>query len=293
MNYIFHRNGQNALRQYVSSKVLLAFDYDGTLAPITVFADQAVMRPQTRDLMIRLADTYPCIVITGRACADITSHLKSIHLLAILGNHGSEPWQVTKKLAVEIQRWKPILDQRLTGLSGVFVEYKSLSAAVHYRRSSDKKTAKRLILEAIAELGPVRLIPGKQVMNIVPRGAYHKGTALDKAMTRYRCDTAIFIGDDQTDEDAFALNSSRNVLGIRVGSKEKSAAQYCLRSQVEIDRLMRLLLDFAAVDLPRSTAVSHEPSTAPTNGVKRHRKFDVSRRVGKKQSDLALTSIGA
>jgi trehalose 6-phosphate phosphatase len=78
-------------------------------------------------------------------------------------------------------------------------------------------------------------------VNIVPADAPHKGMALERERSRLFCDTAIYVGDDETDEDVFALDQPGRLLSIRVGRKEDSRADFYLESQAGIDPLLRLL----------------------------------------------------
>ena len=55
MKHIFSRDGAEVLAQFVWSRVLLAFDFDGTLAPIVAERDAASMRARTRELFARFA----------------------------------------------------------------------------------------------------------------------------------------------------------------------------------------------------------------------------------------------
>jgi trehalose 6-phosphate phosphatase len=122
------------------------------------------------------------------------------------------------------------------------IEDKGLSLAVHYRRSRQKKKARARLLAAAARLRDVRLVGGKQVLNLLPAEAPHKGLALERARARLRCDTALYVGDDETDEDVFALDQPGQLLTIRVGRKTSSSADYYVRTQAEVDRLLRVLL---------------------------------------------------
>jgi trehalose 6-phosphate phosphatase len=243
MKHILARANLEVLRQFAWSKVLLALDYDGTLAPIVADPEQAVMRAATRKLLEQLARVYPCVVISGRAQADARRRLKGAGVLEVIGNHGVEPWQVSDRFLRQVQRWRPILERRLARLQGVMIEDKSFSIAIHYRRSREKKKARAAIREAAASLGEVRSIPGKQVVNILPGRAPHKGIALEKARARLGCDTAVYVGDDETDEDVFALDQPGQLLAIRVGRKNTSLAAYYIRSQAEIDELLRNVLE--------------------------------------------------
>ncbi|MBI5507722.1 MAG: trehalose-phosphatase [Deltaproteobacteria bacterium] len=232
--------------------MLLAFDYDGTLAPIVTDPAKAVMRPRTRALLDTLTERYPCVVISGRSQADAKRLLRGIGLAEVIGNHGIEPWSISRRMARETDSWRPVLEKHFAAFPGVHVENKDYSLAVHYRRSRAKKKARAEIRRVATALGRVRLIGGKQVVNILPPDAPHKGMALERERERLRCDTAIYVGDDTTDEDVFALDQPGQLLTIRVGAKSSSAAVYYLRNQRDIDRLLQKLLDLRSAPLRTS-----------------------------------------
>lgn len=243
MRDILSRANREVLRQFAWSNVLLAFDYDGTLAPIVVDPGRAAMRSSTRRLLAAGAARYPTIVISGRSRRDVRRWLQGVALKQIVGNHGIEPWQAQRPLLDEVARCLPVLDRCLSGLPGVRIENKSYSVSVHYRRSREKRKALAAILDASARLGAVRVIGGKQVVNILPEGAPHKGMALERERDRLGCDTAIYVGDDETDEDVFGLDQPGRLLSVRVSAKRSSRAVYCLRNQAAVDDLLAVLAD--------------------------------------------------
>jgi trehalose 6-phosphate phosphatase len=242
MRDILSRAHREVLQQFAWSKVLLAFDYDGTLAPIVRDPDRAAMRDLTQRLLVEVAERYPCIVISGRSRPDVGRWLSGVPLQQVVGNHGIEPWQATRPLMDEVRRCAPLLGECLASFRGVHIEDKSFSISVHYRRSREKRKALAAILEAARGLGPVRVIGGKQVVNILPEGAPHKGVALEKERERLGCDTAIYVGDDQTDEDVFALDQPGRLLSIRVGARKGSLASYYVRNQAAVDTLLDVLI---------------------------------------------------
>ena len=242
MRNILSRSNYEVLQQFAWSKVLLAFDYDGTLAPIVSKPERAVMRHATRRLLEELVEFYPCMVISGRAQRDAMRRLHGIRVHKIVGNHGAEPWHGTNRPVNKNDRWRRLLSERLSGLRGVKIEDKGFSIAIHYRQSREKKLARSAILEAVSALGEIRLIGGNQVINILPQGAPHKGIALERERALLKCDTAIYVGDDETDEDVFALDQPGQLLTIRVGQRRSSAAAYFIESQRRIDDLLRTLL---------------------------------------------------
>jgi trehalose 6-phosphate phosphatase len=182
-------------------------------------------------------------VVSGRAESDLLGRLDGVPLRGVIGNHGVEPWQTSRELADEVRRWRPLLEQGLRGLSGVTIEDKSFSVSIHYRHARDKERARTRILETSSALGDVRVIGGLQVVNILPPGAPDKGTALLSERVRIGCERAIYVGDDETDEDVFALGDPGSVLGIRIGNTSDSAAKYSIVSQTEIDALLRVLVE--------------------------------------------------
>jgi trehalose 6-phosphate phosphatase len=251
MRNVLSRSNREVLQHFTQSKVLIAFDYDGTLAPIVQVPEQAVMRKTTRKLLVDLARLYPCIVISGRALRDTSELLHGVGLREILGNHGMEPWAASRELAEVILSWSVLLKNRLARLRGVRVEDKTFSIAVHYRQSSDKKKAHGAILRAAAALEGARIIGGKQAVNILPRGGPHKGIALERERARLDCDTAIYVGDDETDEDVFRLDQPSRLLSIRVGRRRSSMAAYFIDGQREIDTLLRALIGLRKAALER------------------------------------------
>jgi trehalose 6-phosphate phosphatase len=103
----------------------------------------------------------------------------------------------------------------------------------------------------------VRLVGGKHVLNVLPADAPHKGLALERERARLGCDTAIYLGDDETDEDVFALRQPGRLLAVRVGRRTSSAAAYYVRTQRDVDRVLRILLRCrpAAGEVKRSRGI--------------------------------------
>ena len=241
MKDVLSAENRGVLEKFARSNVLLAFDYDGTLAPIVPDRGRAAMRETTRLLLEELARLYPCIVVSGRAHHDAMARVRGAGVHEVVGNHGLEPWHATAKLEAEVGGWRRFLEERLAGLHGVEIEDKVYSLAIHYRRAPQKERARAAIMEAASALDRVRIIGGKQVVNLLPEGAPHKGIAVERERARLECDTAIYVGDDETDEDVFALDDPGRLLTIRVG-RGRSLAAYFIGGQTRIDELLEALL---------------------------------------------------
>ena len=91
-------------------------------------------------------------------------------------------------------------------------------------------------------LEDIRMIGGIEVVNLVPADAPHKGIALERERARLRCDTAIYVGDDVTDEDVFALDQPGRLLTIRVGRRLTWRADFFIQAQALIDQLLKTLI---------------------------------------------------
>jgi trehalose 6-phosphate phosphatase len=240
--HILAKRHKSTLELFARSNVLLAFDYDGTLAPIVSTPRLARMRQKTRRLLTAVAKRYPCIVISGRALEDVARRVESIPVWHVSGSHGVEPWGEDPSYAAQVRKWVRRLQRALAGYPGVVVEDKGYSLAVHYRHARQKQRALRAIRAVVCTLPGCRIIGGDHTVNLVPRGAPHKGVALERARRLAACDAAIYVGDDETDEDAFAAGHRNTMLGIRIGRTGRSRARYRLNDQREIDQFLQALI---------------------------------------------------
>jgi trehalose 6-phosphate phosphatase len=240
MQYLLSKDCLPVLTGLAQERTLCAFDFDGTLAPIVLHPDQAAMSVQTETLLCRLAELYPCIVVSGRARVDVLSKLRCAHLEAVIGNHGAEGEATLSAERERVQAWAEAVAKEIKPLPGAWVENKGLSLAVHYRQAKSKVKARRLALEAARKLEGAFVLPGKQVINVIPQNAPNKGDAVENERKRLNCSRVLFAGDDDNDEDVFALGNG--TIGVRIGRKKDSKAGYYLHSQAEIDSLLETLI---------------------------------------------------
>lgn len=244
MRNILAPRNLSVLHAFAQQKVLLAFDFDGTLSPIVRDPDAATMRLRTRQLMEQLALRYPCVVISGRARPDVQEKVAGLRLRAVIGNHGMETTRPTRAVLRRTADWHAQLTAALPDIPGLLIEDKGSSLAVHYRRTKSPMAVRRKVRAAVDRLRDVRIVDGKMVVNVMPKDAAHKGTALLDQCKRLRCPAAIYLGDDDNDEDAFALDRKKlRLLAIRVGASRRSHADYYIPSQASLDTLLAALLD--------------------------------------------------
>ncbi len=242
MRYILATRNLPLLERFAASNVLLAFDFDGTLAPIVRDPAAARMRASTRRLLGRVATRYTCVVISGRARHDLTARVRGLPIVHLAGNYGLEPWAPRAEYRAQVQKWISQLSPRLAHVPGIVVEDKTYSMTVHYRNARRPRLAVAAIRRALRTLRGARSLGGDHAFTLVPRGAPTKGAALERACQLFVCENAIYIGDDRTDEDAFTVWSAERLLAIRVGMRARSGARYGLKHQGEIDDLLQALL---------------------------------------------------
>jgi trehalose 6-phosphate phosphatase len=238
------------------SDALLAFDFDGTLAPIVDDPAHAEMRSSTRRLLARAAQLYPCAVISGRPEADVLRLLGGVTVWYVIGNRALQPPNQLEGLAGQVSAWRAALADRLARLSGISIEDKGISLAVHYRHCTDRERACAAIMEAAALLRNVRVIRGKDVVNLLPEGAPTKGTALDRLRKQLGCAATLYVGDDRTDEDVFALDG---IVSVRVGADAQSSARFHIADQLEVDDLLERLVTLRHHPARRPEAVWRPP----------------------------------
>ena len=245
--HVLGPEGRRALQRLARSRGLVAFDFDGTLAPIARSPEAVRVRPRTRELLAAVAKLYPCAVISGRGLADLRHMLDGIELAALAGSHGAESsWEGPLPVPVRAGDWAVSLRARLQGQPGVVVERKPLGVALHYREAPDRAAARSAILELVEEIPSVRVLPGKQVVEIVSEGAPTKGHALSEIRRRVEAETAFYAGDDVTDEDAFREGGPDTLVSVRVGGGRSSAAGFMVPSQRDVDAVLAELVALRA-----------------------------------------------
>lgn len=242
MKNILADKQRGILDGFLEQRVLLAFDFDGTLAPLVPDPSAAALPRKTRQLLRRLASLYPCVVISGRARADVRARLAGIPLRAVLGNHGIEPVRNPRLVRRRVLAWRARLARVLPAIPGLVVEDKGVTLALHYRQARGRAKVRQLLVEVARRLPGSKLTEGKMVVNVLPAGTGNKGTALVDLRRRFRCPAALFLGDDDNDEDVFALSARGGVLGIRVGRSSRSRADYFIPRQSAVNALLMRLV---------------------------------------------------
>ncbi|MCJ8166239.1 trehalose-phosphatase [Pontibacter sp. E15-1] len=236
-------------------KPAIFLDYDGCLSPIVKDPEKAVLTDQMRDTLRRLADVCSVAVVSGRDRANVEK-LVQLDNLYYAGSHGfdisgpnnmhTEPGGA-KAAIPALDEANKTLDAQLKDVQGVLVERKRYAIAVHYRNVPDEQVGRVLQVteEVIAQHPELKKGPGKKVMELKPNLDWHKGKAVLWLMEELDLNKPdilpIYIGDDLTDEDAFATLQGQGI-GIMVGEHdEKTAATYRLDDVEDVKALLEEL----------------------------------------------------
>jgi trehalose 6-phosphate phosphatase len=199
----------------------LLSDLDGTLAPIVEDPSAARPLPAAVEALTALAARLAVVgVLTGRAASD-ARRLLGTDALLVIGNHGLE-WLEPGEHAVPTMpalAWAAEAVESLVAAlppeTGVWVERKAYSATVHYRGAADPPAARERVLAALGDVTPhgLTLRPGRMSVELRPTGVGDKGTAVEKAITRYALRGLVLLGDDVTDLDMFRAAGEARAAG--------------------------------------------------------------------------------
>ncbi|SMF27943.1 trehalose 6-phosphatase [Tistlia consotensis] len=238
--------------QLDARRAAVFLDYDGTLTPIVERPELAVLSQRMKGIVERLTRFCTVAVVSGRDRADV-EHLVGIDSLIYAGSHGFDiagpeglriQHEEGAAFAGVVQRAAALLQKDLAPIAGALVEPKRFGVAVHYRQVASGQV---LMVEAtvdhlLEEMPELRKTFGKKVFELRPRLDWDKGRAvlwLLRALGLERDGVLPFyLGDDDTDEDAFAVLEAKGI-GILVGCPAReSAARYVLDRPADVGRFL-------------------------------------------------------
>ncbi|MGC4934301.1 trehalose-phosphatase [Gordonia sp. DT30] len=215
-------------------RLLVASDYDGCIAPIVSRPQDAVPLPASIEALRAAArlESTTVAVVSGRAVSDLAQRSGlGADSITLVGSHGSEfdtgfAQPITPEQQQLLARIIDEFGSIAADFDGVTVETKPISTTLHVRNASPADAAAALTR---ARGGPatwdgVEATEGKAVIELAVIKT-SKGLALDLLRERSGADVVIYLGDDVTDEKAFAHLRHDHDISIKVGAGD-TAAQY-------------------------------------------------------------------
>lgn len=235
--------------------LLVAMDFDGTMAPFTDRPEDARPLPAAARALAEIGalDNTTTALLSGR-------HLDSLRLVAspgdgvlLVGSHGAERWAPEAywsgagDLALDaaqanlLKTVRTRLERVATEHPGALLETKPAGIVLHVRQSAPETAAAALAAgrAALADLEGVRLSDGKAVLESSVVNA-DKGAGLEWLRELVGADAVLFVGDDVTDEHAFAVLRPGDV-GVKVGSGETRAG-YRVDGTADVPALLQTVL---------------------------------------------------
>lgn len=214
----------------------LFLDLDGTLVEIAERPELVSAPPHLRAL---LKDTYASLggalaLLTGRTLASADMVLGEA-LPHVAGVHGFEHRVAGETVRMHVDTnpvGAALTDVRAlvdSGALAVRVENKQAAIALHYRSTPHAEDAVVRLTTMLAKRHGLSVLRGKMVVELRPSGRT-KGDALASFMETppFAGRIPVAIGDDTTDEDAFAAAQRRGGFAILIGPERNTHALYRL-----------------------------------------------------------------
>jgi trehalose 6-phosphate phosphatase len=234
-------------------KLAILLDVDGTLLDIAPTPrDVRVPRSLTRSLE-RVSERVvgALALVSGRPIAELDAFFAPLRLPAI-GGHGAEMRRTVRGPVVDgsAATFDPTLKQKLKDIAtrhpGVLVEDKGYSVALHYRQAPQHGIALehevKRAFHAVTDKS-YELLVGKAVLEI-KFASFNKGTAVRELMAQppFAGRAPIFVGDDRTDEDAFAVVPEFGGRAISVGRRVPGVTEH-FESPAEVRRWLESMAE--------------------------------------------------
>jgi trehalose 6-phosphate phosphatase len=246
------------LREALSERRPVVFlDYDGTLTPIVERPEDATLPARTRDAIERLATLAPVAILSGRDLADVR-RMVGVEGISYAGSHGFDllrpdgsGHQRGREFLSDLDAAERELERRTRDIRGVRVERKAFAIAVHFRQAEEGRIPEiETVVDAVAAAHPrLRRTGGKKIFELRPNVDWDKGKALRWLLEVLGLDGGdvlpIYVGDDETDEDAFR-SIRPDGLGVVVrgeGDDRRTLARYALRNTDEARTFLEFLAD--------------------------------------------------
>jgi len=214
-------------------RLLVACDYDGTLAPLVDYPAYATPMPGAAAAIRELASLpqTTVAVISGRSLRDLAALSRMPSEVQLVGSHGSEfDVGFVGRIQPDQAQLRTRLGQAALELArehpGVRLEQKPASVAVHTRGASPAVATDVMdrVRSGPATWPGVHVTTGRDVVELAVYAA-DKGSAVDELRTQHSVSAVCYLGDDATDENAFARLQGPD-LGVKIGPGEETSASF-------------------------------------------------------------------
>ena len=237
----------------------LITDFDGTISETAPTPQQAEVSPLCRQYLSALCNQLALVAaISGRPAIEVRDMVK-IDGMVYIGNHGLERWSGgLSEFPREAQNYFEVVKAAieeltpLLSIEGISIQDKGITATIHYRLCPEPQSAEKDILSALENSPHARrlqIMQEKMAIDLLPPVKVNKGTATLDLIQRYNLQGGIYLGDDQTDFDAFrairsaSRDSDFQGFAIGITSREmpqelEAEADFTLNGIKDVERFL-------------------------------------------------------
>lgn len=227
-------------RVRASKELRVYLDFDGTLVDYKPHPNEVELSEKTARALGKLAGhrSVRVAIVSGRRRDALKKYVKvrGVKFMGMYGwENGTSP-RLSNGTAEQIRNFRSGIATLPEDLPGVSVEDKGISVAVHFRGVSEatkRRAQDRVRMGLRLDHSDLHVIRSNDVWDVAPTQVRGKGEALRKALKGTRPDAlAIYVGDDATDESAFA--TLRRGITILAGPARKTKARYGVKNPEEV-----------------------------------------------------------
>lgn len=221
-------------------RLLVACDFDGTLAPIVDDPDDAAALPASMAALKRLAamEGLTVAIVSGRSRVELVDRFDDDFLL--VGEHGADRGTTAPPEPESLKRAREMVADAHRSAPGSRVEQKPRSVVFHYRNVDRPAAIVDRLREQASALEGITVMEGKAVLELTT-SPVDKGDAVEALRREQKAAAVLFIGDDITDESVF-VRLGPGDLGVKVGSADTAAAAR-VEGPDEVTLLLEALAD--------------------------------------------------
>ncbi len=248
---------KESIQHLSRGKLLLGFDRDGTLAPITANPSESFVDQKVIDALkvLQSSGGVEIAVVSARSCSWLAQDFTDLKLI-LGGNYGLEVMypdgehythDTAKSAAAALQALRQPISELAATVPGVLIDDHDLSLCIHFHmvNSSLRESLRTSLNQILSTTSEVKVISLPTSFEVFPNVEWNKGMALQKISEKlaWKGDFgAFFIGDSDPDESAFEWVNSHGGLSVRIGKAERTVATMTVPSHDEVTQVIDWLV---------------------------------------------------
>lgn len=245
---------EDVRRRAKGKHLVVLLDFDGTLCEFEADPAAVQLPAARRDAIVRIQQKASVAIVSGRRLEDVATRC-GLEGVVVAGLHGLEIEGLEERFvhpdlenaSAAVAEVGAVMRDVAAGIPGACVEDKGASVALHFREADAE--GQRAAIDAFAaataphlESGRLRVMRGSYVLELLPNIDWNKGHAVEWILERIERQKgplfAVYIGDDVTDQDAFAAVEAH---GLAIAASDRVTANVHLDGPVGVERFLHAL----------------------------------------------------